>query len=299
VTASPYRPRPGRSPAPASSGGTATAAAFAVSCASLAASSVMVAPTARRLLTANGRQHLLRDAPADTTILLVLQGGLLVASAAATVVLGAVVLSDVVTRRPQGRAARWAPAPVRRAATAVARLGLATGAVVPALLSPARHAAFTPAASASPSDPARPAGSDDSPTARPEPSEARTPGIAVMTELGPGASTPSPHAAVVWLDEAPAPPLTPTANRTPADPRPEADAEAEPDPDQTWVVAAGDSFWSIAEEVLAEAGDRDPAEDDVADYWARLISANRGRLLVAANADILQVGQALILPPVP
>lgn len=64
----------------------------------------------------------------------------------------------------------------------------------------------------------------------------------------------------------------------------------------TWTVEPGDHFWSIA---AAHLGDnrRAPSADDVATYWHRLIEANRGRLVVATNPDLLYPGQLLVLPP--
>jgi hypothetical protein len=55
------------------------------------------------------------------------------------------------------------------------------------------------------------------------------------------------------------------------------------------VVRPGDSFWSIAEEVMAGAG-------DTGAYWRTLIDANRERLVDPGNADLLYPGQVLRLP---
>jgi len=56
------------------------------------------------------------------------------------------------------------------------------------------------------------------------------------------------------------------------------------------------SFWSIAAEALADAGH--PSDDaSVGRYWRRLIDANRGRLVVPDNPDLLLPGQVLLLPP--
>jgi nucleoid-associated protein YgaU len=58
------------------------------------------------------------------------------------------------------------------------------------------------------------------------------------------------------------------------------------------VVAAGDSFWSLAVDAVAD----DPGRGDVGDYWRRLIAANRARLVDPANPDLLYAGQVLALP---
>jgi nucleoid-associated protein YgaU len=59
-----------------------------------------------------------------------------------------------------------------------------------------------------------------------------------------------------------------------------------------WVVAPGESFWSIAEEVVGDA----PA-GDVETYWRSLIEANRDRL-VSPSPDLIRPGQVFVLPPV-
>lgn len=82
-------------------------------------------------------------------------------------------------------------------------------------------------------------------------------------------------------------------------------------PPDGWTVMAGDSFWSIATELLADRADtadradradtagRPPAERDVRRYWLQLIEANRDRLADPANPDLLIPGQQLRLPPPP
>lgn len=64
----------------------------------------------------------------------------------------------------------------------------------------------------------------------------------------------------------------------------------------TWTVAPGDHFWRIAAETLAESMAVRPRERQVAVYWLRLIEANRNRLVVADNPDLLYPGQVLVLP---
>jgi hypothetical protein len=62
------------------------------------------------------------------------------------------------------------------------------------------------------------------------------------------------------------------------------------------VVAHGDSFWSIAVEVVSDRGG--PTDDaSVARYWRRLIAENRSNLVDPTNPDLIHPGQRLTLPP--
>ena len=85
---------------------------------------------------------------------------------------------------------------------------------------------------------------------------------------------------------------------------PDADAPPAPAPaptpppvaeEDTWTVEPGDSFWSIAEEVMGEALGRDPTDGEVERYWRALVEANRDRLLTA-NPDLIVAGQVFRLP---
>lgn len=78
------------------------------------------------------------------------------------------------------------------------------------------------------------------------------------------------------------------------------DPEAPPQADgtadaATATVRPGDHLWSIAERHLA-ARDTPPTEDQVADYWRRLIEANRDRLVDPTNPDLILPGQQFALP---
>lgn len=72
-----------------------------------------------------------------------------------------------------------------------------------------------------------------------------------------------------------------------------------------WIVQPGDSFWSIAEEIVTEQlGPREretssPTDADIAGYWRTLIEANRDRLADRTNPDLLFPGQRLRLPDLP
>jgi len=82
----------------------------------------------------------------------------------------------------------------------------------------------------------------------------------------------------------------------------------------TWTVAPGDSFWSIAAAVVEGEGGppggpqpgrarRRPAlgtpstEEAVARYWVALVAANRSRLPVPGDPDLLFTGDRIVLPP--
>lgn len=67
----------------------------------------------------------------------------------------------------------------------------------------------------------------------------------------------------------------------------------------TWTVEPGDSLWSIAEEVLADAWHRPVADRDVDPYWRALVERNRARLVDPADPDLIHPGQVLELPPLP
>lgn len=75
---------------------------------------------------------------------------------------------------------------------------------------------------------------------------------------------------------------------------PPAASPASPGAADEWVVEPGDSFWSIAEEVVAERLGRPAGDDEVAPYWARLVEANRPTL-VTGDPDLIFPGQRLVL----
>lgn len=175
-------------------------------------------------------------------------------------VLVAAVLADVLRwRRLTAVSLRLAPALLRHSAMGGASLGLAAG----TLLTPAPAKASSAPGVALAAD-VVPVASDDT---------------AVMTKLEEDA--PQDHAAqdasMINLDPA-TPPEAPPAPST-----------------DTWVVMPGESFWSIAEQVLTESQAR-PSESDIAAYWQRLILANRDRLADPGNPDLLFSGQELTIP---
>jgi hypothetical protein len=121
------------------------------------------------------------------------------------------------------------------------------------------------------------------------------PSRATMTRL-PAPTSPASDATatmtqIAWSTEdtpvqagpqpAPAPAPTPTREGEPAEP---------------WTVAPGDSFWSIAEEILTDVAGHEPTEQAIRHYWVQLIETNRRRLADPANPDLLFPGQLLDLP---
>lgn len=108
-------------------------------------------------------------------------------------------------------------------------------------------------------------------TARPDP---MPPSTTAPSGSTPRSSTPSDH-------------LPPT-------PRPHA-----PQPstlgERTWEVRRGDHFWAIADAVVREQHPN-ATEAEVARYWRTLIEANRDRLVVPGNADLILPGQVLTVP---
>jgi len=125
------------------------------------------------------------------------------------------------------------------------------------------------------------------------------PGTAVMQVLEEGTESTTTTLDPTTTTLAGAP--TTTTNDTTTAPPPAAPAAvpvSEPAraPEDQVVVEAGDSFWSLALDVVTEARREAPDEREVADYWERLIAANLGRLVDAANPDLLFPGQTLLLP---
>ncbi|MGK2947093.1 MAG: LysM peptidoglycan-binding domain-containing protein [Acidimicrobiales bacterium] len=90
----------------------------------------------------------------------------------------------------------------------------------------------------------------------------------------------------------PAPPAIPAPTPAPSDDTPAGR------PGDRHVVVAGDHFWSLAHELVAEAQGGAATDRDVARYWCVLVEANRDRLAVPGEVDLLYVGQELLLPPI-
>ncbi len=67
----------------------------------------------------------------------------------------------------------------------------------------------------------------------------------------------------------------------------------------TWTVVPGECFWSIAEDVLADAWGRAPTDAEIVPYWRTLIEANRAALADRANEDLIFPGQTFTVPSPP
>jgi nucleoid-associated protein YgaU len=180
----------------------------------------------------------------------------LLAASSAVRALGALQLAAVVER--------GLPGVVRRAAA---------GATVASVL------ALVPVA------PAGAAGAQDPPTTTAAPGDGLATmqvvdaaGVAVM-EAVPEAPPPEPPPEP--------PPATPAATEPPPRPAPTVAG--------TWVVAPGESFWSIAEDVVATRLGALPEDHQIEGYWRTLVAANRDRL-VSSSPDLLYAGQELVIP---
>jgi hypothetical protein len=99
-------------------------------------------------------------------------------------------------------------------------------------------------------------------------------------------SAPTPDPAVMTLEGTPIldAPLSATV------------AESVPGASPVHQVRPGDHFWSIAEEHLAKVTERRPTEREIGKYWQRLVAANRDRLRVPGNPDLIFPGQEMVLP---
>jgi nucleoid-associated protein YgaU len=262
----------------------------------------------------------LADTPPPTMAMAVVR---LVALAAVAYLLAATALAvaaNLVGARPlQATAMRLTPAVVRRMATGGGGVGLALGAGLGALPVPGLTphpivaAAAAGAAEAAPapaapdvatmirhdshlatitraSDPPDPGTSAASPAAPPS--------VAEPTD-GPGVGAGDGDDGGDATGTAELPPLTATMTRTDGSPAPAVGTVPSPMPvpGDTWIVQPGDSFWSIAEDVLGSPGGVPPGERDVGRYWCRLIDANRTGLVDPGNPDLLVPGQELVVPP--
>ncbi len=65
---------------------------------------------------------------------------------------------------------------------------------------------------------------------------------------------------------------------------------------RTWTVTNGESFWSIADDVLRDASGRAAGHTAIDEYWRLLIDANRDRLIDPDNPDLIHPGQVFELP---
>lgn len=102
---------------------------------------------------------------------------------------------------------------------------------------------------------------------------------------GPPAAEPPPT-----LRAAPLPPDPPPAPTTGPAPAPDTGGDR-------WVIAGGDHLWRVSEATLRARWGRAPTDAETADYLQVLIGANRQRLVVPDDPDLVFPGQAFDLPP--
>jgi hypothetical protein len=72
------------------------------------------------------------------------------------------------------------------------------------------------------------------------------------------------------------------------------------DEEQAYRVASGDNLWTIARAHLAgtrSGGSGEPTNREVADYWVRVVEANRNGLR-SGDPDLIYPGEEITLPPV-
>lgn len=204
------------------------------------------------------------------------------------------------------------PGAVRRLATGGGGLGLALGTVIGALPAPGPTAGpGPPTVVASAAD--RPAAtmtrlSDVPGAARPAAAgDPTTAGRATESVTMTRTTDPWPDTATMSREEPPLAQHTVAADHsaagsvqaTPAGyarDRPASAPDAQIRDDTSWAVEPGDSFWSIAEDVVTPPGGPVPSDRDIGRYWRRLVDANRSRLVDPANPDLLLPGQRLTLP---
>ena len=71
----------------------------------------------------------------------------------------------------------------------------------------------------------------------------------------------------------------------------------EEDESSVYVVRPGDHFWSIAEEHLVAQLGRAVTEDEVCQYWSRLVDANRDTIQ-SGDPNLIYPGEEIVLVPV-
>ncbi|HSK37287.1 MAG TPA: LysM peptidoglycan-binding domain-containing protein, partial [Actinomycetota bacterium] len=70
--------------------------------------------------------------------------------------------------------------------------------------------------------------------------------------------------------------------------------------EEPYEIKPGDNLWSIARAHLAKArsgGSGEPTNREVAEYWMRVVEANRDRL-ESGDPDLIYPREKIVLPPV-
>jgi nucleoid-associated protein YgaU len=93
--------------------------------------------------------------------------------------------------------------------------------------------------------------------------------------------------------EAPVPPSPPPSPPTTAVPAFEGPVH------RTWTVEPGDHLWGLTARVLAETWDRPPTDAEIASHLRTIVDANRDRLAVPDEPDLIFPGQVFLVPAPP
>jgi nucleoid-associated protein YgaU len=206
------------------------------------------------------------------------------------------LVAQVLDRRPGGRAlhavGRLLPATLRGMLTGGAQFSLVAASALPLGALPVAAAHGDPPGSTATMaklDPIEAAGElPPPPAASPTATMTRLPAAVAP------ATKPDPTTTVTLI----APTTAPTSLApVPLPPRSSAPATSVGSADDTWTVTPGDTFWSIAEETLADHRGSFPPQDEIVRYWRQLIATNQPRLAAPGNPDLLLPGQSLLLPP--
>lgn len=156
-------------------------------------------------------------------------------------------------------------------------------------------------------------------TAPPSTTSDTTPATPTAHDPGPAEAKPSGPPSTA----APAPPTAPTKDTTatsgkttptpPVDPAPTEARTPATLPSTTmgdepshatgfatsWTIAPGEHLWFVAEHTVFAVRGIDADLAEVADYHQLLIEANRSRLPIPADPDLVFAGMEVLLPPVP
>ena len=109
----------------------------------------------------------------------------------------------------------------------------------------------------------------------------------------PSVTTTTPTTVAPPVTVAPLPPTTaPATSPAPSGP---AASHGTPGP-ATWVVGLGQSMWSIAAAVEAQRSGATPTVAQISPLWAQLIAANRDRLPIPDNPNLIFPGTILTVP---
>jgi hypothetical protein len=221
--------------------------------------------------------------------------------------LGLTLLAQIVDRRTGGRAVRAVrrllPATLQQLLTGSAQCSLVAVTAFPLAALPLGAIGGT--GDGPPGPTATMVKLDEGPATTAPAASAAPIATATMTRL-PAPPPPTTHGSPTTTVTTIAPTTAPTS-LAPVPPPPRAPAPAippengesrhdRPTADEIWTVTPGDTFWSIAEEALADRGSF-PTQPEIVRYWRQLIATNQSRLAAPANPDLLLPGQSLVLPP--